>query len=288
MIEVVVDEVLKKLEKTRNEGMKADNDYTDDDTGLLMCGQCHTKKQKRVSFLGEERIVGCLCRCAAEKLEKEREEYRVKEELLNIQKMKSAGLQDRTFYNYTFDHCDASQENAVYAKRYVEHFSKMVHTGQGLLFWGNVGTGKTFLAGCIANALLEQKNPVLMTSFPKILNALGGLYSSERNEYLASLNRYTLLVIDDMGIERESQYTVETIYTVIDERYKSGKPFIITTNIQLDALKNPQDVEHARIYDRIMERCMPVFFGGKNYRSELGQGNRDTTKKILTGVNDTV
>ena len=288
MIGAVVDEVLKKLEKTTNEEIKAADDYTDDDTGLLMCGQCHTKKQKKISFLGEERIVGCLCRCAAEKLEKEREEYRVEEELLNIQKMKSAGLQDRTFYNYTFDHCDASQENAVYAKRYVEHFSEMVQTGQGLLFWGNVGTGKTFLAGCIANALLEQKIPVLMTSFPKILNALGGLYSSERNEYLASLNRYTLLVIDDMGIERGSQYTIETIYTVIDERYKSGKPFIITTNIQLDALKNPQDVEHARIYDRIMERCMPVFFGGKNYRSELGQGNRDTAKKILTGVKDTV
>lgn len=288
MIETVVDEVLRKMESITNEGIKAADDYTDADTGLLICGQCRTRKQKKISFLGEERIVGCLCRCAAEKLEKEREEYRVEEELLNIQKMKSAGLQDRTFYNYTFDHCDASQENAVYAKRYVEHFSEMVQTGQGLLFWGNVGTGKTFLAGCIANALLEQKIPVLMTSFPKILNALGGLYSSERNEYLASLNRYTLLVIDDMGIERESQYTVETIYTVIDERYKSGKPFIITTNIQLDALKNPQDVEHARIYDRIMERCMPVFFGGKNYRSELGQGNRDTAKKVLTGVKDTV
>ncbi len=234
--------------------------------------------------MGEERIVGCLCRCAAEKLEKEREEHRIKEELLNIQKMKSAGLQDKTFYHYTFERCDASQENAIYAKRYVEHFSEMMQTGQGLLFWGNVGTGKTFLAGCIANALLEQKIPVLMTSFPKILNALGGLYSSERNEYIASLNRYTLLVIDDMGIERESQYTVETIYTVIDERYKSGKPFIITTNIQLDILKKPQDLEHARIYDRIMERCMPVFFGGKNYRSELGQGNRDMAKKILTGA----
>ena len=286
MIEVVVDEVLKKLEKNTNEGMKAADDYMDDDTRLLMCGQCHTKKQKKIAFLGEERIVGCLCRCTAEKLEKEREEYRVKEELLNIQKMKSAGLQDRTFYNYTFDRCDASQENAVYAKRYVEHFSEMVQTGQGLLFWGNVGTGKTFLAGCIANALLEQKIPVLMTSFPKILNALGGLYSSERNEYLASLNRYTLLVIDDMGIERESQYTIETIYTVIDERYKSGKPFIITTNLQLDALKNPQDVEHARIYDRIMERCMPVYFGGRNYRSELGQENRDAAKKVLTGAAD--
>ncbi len=282
MIGAVVDEVLRKMESAANEGIKAADDYTDAGTGLLICGQCHTKKQKKISFLGEERIVGCLCRCAAEKLEKEREEYRIKEELLNIQKMKSAGLQDRAFYNYTFDRCDASQENAIYAKRYVEHFSEMVQVGQGLLFWGNVGTGKTFLAGCIANALLEQKIPVLMTSFPKILNALGGLYSSERNAYLTSLNHYTLLVIDDMGIERESQYTIETIYTVIDERYKSKKPFIITTNIQLEILKKPQDLEHARIYDRIMERCMPVYFGGRNYRSELGQGNRDMAKKILT------
>lgn len=286
MIGEVVDEVLKKLEKATNEGIKVADDYTDDDTGLLVCGQCHTKKQKKISFLGEERIVGCLCRCAAEKLEKEREEYRVKEELLDIQKMKSAGLQDRTFYNYTFDRCDVSQENAIYAKRYVEHFSEMVQTGQGLLLWGNVGTGKTFLAGCIANALLEQKIPVLMTSFPKILNALGGLYSSERNAYLASLNRYTLLVIDDMGIERESQYTLETVYTVIDERYKSKKPFIITTNLQLDVFKNPQDVEHARIYDRIMEKCMPVYFGGKNYRSEIGRENRKQIKGILTGTAD--
>ena len=238
--------------------------------------------------MGEERVVGCLCKCAAEELEKERARRKAEENLMRIRQMKSAGLQDRTFYHYTFERCDASQENAIYAKRYVEHFSEMMQTGQGLLFWGNVGTGKTFLAGCIANALLEQKIPVLMTSFPKILNALGGLYSAERNEYLASLNRYTLLVIDDMGIERESQYTIETIYTVIDERYKSGRPLIITTNLHLDVLKKPDDLEHARIYDRIMERCMPVYFGGKNYRSELGQGNRDVTKKILTGANDTV
>ena len=182
MIDAVVDEVIRGMEAAADMNIKVVDDYMDADTGLLMCGKCHTKKQKKIAFLGEERIVGCLCRCAAEKLEKEREEHRIKEELLNIQKMKSAGLQDKTFYHYTFERCDASQENAVYAKRYVEHFSEMMQTGQGLLFWGNVGTGKTFLAGCIANAMLEQKIPVLMTSFPKILNALGGLYSSERNE----------------------------------------------------------------------------------------------------------
>lgn len=286
MIKAVVYEVIKEMENATNEGIKTADDYMDTETGLLMCGKCHTKKQKKLSFLGEERVVGCLCKCTAEELEKERARREAEENLMRIQQMKSAGLQDRTFYHYTFARCDTSQENAVYAKRYVEHFKEMAQMGQGLLFWGNVGTGKTFLAGCIANALLEQKIPVLMTSFPKILNALGGLYSAERNEYLASLNRYTLLVIDDMGIERESQYTLETVYTVIDERYKSGKPFIITTNIQLDILGNPQDLEHARIYDRIMERCMPIFFGGKNYRSELGQGNRHMAKRILTGAMD--
>ena len=288
MIGAVVDEVLKEIENATNEGMKATGDYMDTETGFLMCGQCHTRKQKKLSFLGMERVVGCLCKCAAEKLEKERARRETEDNLMRIRQMKSAGLQDRTFYGYTFERCDASQENAVYAKRYVVHFSEMMQTGQGLLFWGNVGTGKTFLAGCIANALLEQKVPVLMTSFPKILNALGGLYSAERNEYLASLNRYTLLIIDDMGTHRESQYTLETVYTVIDERYKSGKPFIITTNIPLDVLGNPQDLEHARIYDRIMERCMPVFFGGRNYRSELGQGNRDMAKRILTGAGSAV
>lgn len=251
-----------------------------------MCGKCHTKKQKKISFLGVERVVGCLCQCAAKEMEREREKHREEEELLHIRQMKSAGLQDSTFFDYTFANCDETHPCVQYARRYVGNYAEFQKNGQGLLFWGNVGTGKTFLAGCIANALLEQKIPVLMTSFPKILNALGGLYSSERNAYLASLNRYTLLVIDDMGIERESQYTIETIYTVIDERYKSGKPFIITTNILLDTFKKPQDLEHARIYDRIMERCMPIFFGGKNYRSELGQGNRHMAKKILTGAMD--
>jgi DNA replication protein DnaC len=287
MIGVIVDAVLKKAENAADKELRAADDYMDTETGLLVCGKCHTRKQKRISFLGEERIVFCLCRCAAEEQERERIRHEEEENLICIGQMRSAGLQDKTFYGYTFEKCDAAQENAVYARRYVEHFPEMAQKGQGLLFWGNVGTGKTFLAGCIANALLEQKIPVLMTSFPKILNALGGLYNAERNEYLASLNRYTLLVIDDMGIERESQYTVETIYTVIDERYKSGKPLIITTNLHLDVLKNPGDVEHARIYDRIMERSMPVYFGGKNYRSELGQGNRDTTKKILTGESGT-
>ena len=281
MIGAVVDEVLKEMENATNEGMKATDDYMDTETGLLMCGKCHTKKQKKISFLGVERVVGCLCRCAAEEMEREREKHREEEELLHIRQMKSAGLQDSTFFDYTFANCDETHPCAKYARRYVGNFAEFQKNGQGLLFWGNVGTGKTFLAGCIANALMEKNIPVLMTSFPKLLNALGGLYSGEKNEYLKSLNQYRLLIIDDLGVERDTPYVLETVYLVIDERYKSGKPFIITTNLSLEELRNPADLEHGRIYDRIMERCVPVAFSGKNYRTDKGRKNMENAAGIL-------
>ena len=281
MIGAVVDEVLKEMENAANEGMKAADDYMDTETGLLMCGKCHTKKQKKISFLGVERVVGCLCQCAAEEMEREREKHREEEELLHIRQMKSAGLQDSTFFDYTFANCDETHPCVQYARRYVGNYAEFQKNGQGLLFWGNVGTGKTFLAGCIANALMEKNIPVLMTSFPKLLNALGGLYSGERNEYLKSLNQYRLLIIDDLGVERDTPYVLETVYLVIDERYKSGKPFIITTNLSLEELRNPADLEHGRIYDRIMERCVPVAFSGKNYRTDKGRKNMENAAGIL-------
>ena len=198
-----------------------------------------------------------------------------------ISRLKSAGLQDNTFFGYTFANCDDTHPCAGYAHRYAEHFGEFQKNGQGLLLWGDVGTGKTFLAGCIANALMEKNIPVLMTSFPKLLNALGGIYSGEKNEYLQSLNRYPLLIIDDLGVERDTPYVLETVYLVIDERYKSGKPFIITTNLSLRELQNPADLEHGRIYDRIMERCVPVAFSGKNYRTGRGRANMESASDIL-------
>lgn len=263
------------------EGIADSGDYIDADTGLLMCGKCQSKKQTVVKLMGRTMKPSCLCRCKSEELEKEEQKRKNKELMEGIFRLKSAGLQDRTFFGYTFANCDEAHPCAGYAYRYVGHFAEFQKNGQGLLFWGDVGTGKTFLAGCIANALMEKNIPVLMTSFPKLLNALGGIYSGEKNEYLKSLNRYQLLIIDDLGVERDTPYVLETVYLVIDERYKSGKPFIITTNLSLEKLQNPADLEHGRIYDRIMERCIPVAFSGKNYRTGKGRANMESASGIL-------
>lgn len=90
-------------------------------------------------------------------------------------------------------------------------------------------TGKTF-AACIAHALTEQAVPVLMTNFSKILNSLSGMFSEDRNKYLSSSNHFRLLIIDDLEIERNSEYALEQVYNVVDSRYLSHLPFIITTH----------------------------------------------------------
>ena len=157
----------------------------------------------------------------------------------------------------------------------------MKANASGLLIWGDVGTGKSFFAGCIANALLEKGVPVLMTNFSRILNTLTGMHFEDRNQFINSLNRYSLLIIDDLGIERNSDFALEQVFNVIDSRYRSKKPLIITTNLTLSELNNAADIAHKRIYDRILERCIPVRINNRNIRQDNATDNLKQAKKIL-------
>ena len=256
-------------------------DYTGPATGLLVCGKCHTPKQCRVTLFEKERLLPCLCQCEQER-QRAREAARQEQERLNrIHRLKANALQDKALLAYTFDHDDGQNPAMKYARRYVEHWPEMKERGQGLLLWGGVGTGKTFAAACIAQALVEQAVPVLMTNFSKILNSLSGMFSEDRNKYLASFNHFSLLIIDDLGIERNSEYALEQVYNVVDSRYLSHLPFIITTNLPLAELQNPKDLAHARIYDRVLERCTPIRFNGKNYRRDNAAANKDEAARLL-------
>ena len=133
---------------------------------------------------------------------------------------------------------------------------------------GKVGTGKSFFAGCIANALIDRDIPVLMTNIPSILNQLTGMFAEDRAAFISALDDYSLLILDDLGVERNTEYALEQMFLVIDSRYRSRKPLIVTTNLKLEEVKNPPDLAHARIYDRIMDRCAPVLFSGRNFREE--------------------
>ena len=156
------------------------------------------------------------------------------------------------------------------AKQYVQHWDEFLAGSTGLLLWGDVGTGKSFIAGCIANALLDKGVPVIMTNFARLLNKLTDMYSGDRNAYIDSFKRYPLMIIDDLGVERNSEFAREQVFSVIDSRYRSQLPMIVTTNLSLEELKDPTDLSRSRIYDRVLERCLPIRVNEQNIR-ELNQ-----------------
>jgi len=248
---------------------------------LLRCPVCGQALQTVINIDGTDRKVRCICQCDKQKFQEEEERLLCRERLIRIEQMKAHGLQDPSLREYTFTHDSGDNPLMSKARKYVQKWEEFKAEDIGLLLFGNVGTGKSFFAGCIANALLDQGVPVLMTSFPRILNTLGTLYSDERNTYISSLNEYDLLIIDDLGSERETDYALEQIYSVIDARYWSRKPLIITTNLSLQEMKNHaygNDLRYARIYDRVLEKCQPIAFTGKNYRRSNA---KDAYKKAV-------
>ena len=165
---------------------------------------------------------------------------------------------------------------------YVECWEEMKAGNIGYLLWGMVGTGKSYFAGCIANALMEKEISVCMTNFALILNDLAASFK-DRNEYISRLCSFPLLILDDFGMERGTEYGLEQVYNVIDSRYRSGKPLIVTTNLTLEELQNPEDPAHARIYDRLTEMCTPVRITGENFRKARAREKMEQLKKLLNG-----
>ena len=104
-----------------------------------------------------------------------------------------------------------------------------------------------------------------------------------RNEYIDRLCRFPLLILDDFGMERGTEYGLEQVYNVADSRYHSQKPLIVTTNLTLEELQHPEDTAHARIYDRLLEMCCPVFFTGENIRKSTAQGKMERLKGLMNG-----
>lgn len=257
------------------------DEYFHESDHLIYCAKCHTPRQGRYTLQGRVFMPPIRCKCQQELYDQEENKRKLMEKLAEIERMKASGLQDKALYDYTFDKDNGINPEMAFAHKYVENWEDMKARSSGLLLWGNVGTGKSFFAGCIANALLEKGVPVLMTNFSRILNTLTGMHFEDRNQFIDSLNRYSLLIIDDLGIERNSEFALEQIFNVIDSRYRSKKPLIVTTNLTLTELNNAPDVAHRRIYDRILERCVPIRINNRNIRQDNASANLQEAKKIL-------
>ena len=187
--------------------------------------------------------------------------------------MRANGLQDKSLYDYNFVNDNGYNPEIQKAHDYVAHWEEMKDKSLGLLFWGDVGTGKSFLAGCIANALLDKGIPVLMTNFSRIMNTLTGMYPDDRNRFIDSFNQYSLLIIDDLGTEAQSSVSLQFLFELINKRILSNKKMIISTNLNMSEITKRYT---ARIASRVYESFEILNFKGRDIRiQKLEKGNRN-------------
>lgn len=255
---------------------RSENEYLGND-GLLHCLICHRNVETEVEFLGIKKKVRCICDCRV----KEIDAINQRDKLDIIDRARKVCFIESNMAKWTFENDDRRNANISDAmKNYVNEFDNFKKEGTGLLLYGTVGTGKTYYAACIANSLIDKGHSVLMTNFARLTNQLFGMKEGKQ-AFIDNLNTYKLLIIDDLGAERKSEFMQEQVFNIIDSRYRSGLPFIITTNLTSEELKKTGEIGYSRIYDRILERCFPVEVTGASRRRQNLRDNYNDIKGKL-------
>lgn len=182
----------------------------------------------------------------------------------------------KRFAGKRFDNFEVKRQERAWqvAKRYAEQYKTLKGKPQnGLCFVGPPGTGKSHLAYAILNELLPQQVVAVSGTVPDLLDSLrpkGGGGNAEAEERLELLKTAELVVLDDLGAERDSPWATERIYLIINARYAEQLPTIITSNLLLEELETGADGEvklaWERIVSRIWEMCYVVIMDGDDYR----------------------
>lgn len=230
-----------------------------------ICGRT-TRQTIYRDFLEEPITVECICDCVSDDpmdhfKGPQREQY-----FHNI-------ITDQKFKSAIFDNDDLHNPKiTTFCKEYVINFGKIIkHKKNCLVFIGNTGTGKSFFAACIGNALMDAGYTVLATTLPRLSADIG---FDDLNTKLKQLKQYQMLIIDDWGIERKTEIMDELLQTIVDERYRQGLPMILTSNRTTKQMIYPEDAMDHRIISRLAEMADVVPVTGTDRRMRGIQGEQ--------------
>ena len=258
--------------------------------GLLVCGRCHTPKQTVIEVPGvwPRSKVFCMCQCEEEKYRRNSREKTARERRDRLQAETISDMDTAAAKAMTLDRDDGSNAfMAELARKYIGMWDTISGSGKGgLVLWGSPGTGKTFYDTAIGNELAKRGVTVARVTAGGVVEAVQGQY--DRAETLALLNAFDLLILDDIGAERDTPYAREVIFSLVDNRMKSGKPIIATTNLSLEQMEKPKDrngntdTGYKRIFDRLLDMSTPIMMTGASHRD--GRQARETIKGMMGGA----
>lgn len=238
---------------------------------------CENCDKKVKDFDSEGNIAWKLCR---EQSDFDRWQHSERFEGI-LRNLREDGISCPDGLRFTFAQDDRQQPKVSdTCQRYVDSWQEMQTNNIGVLLYGSVGTGKSFYASCIGCGLLEKCTTVAATNLPRLLNLLQS--AREKQELLDRLLSYELLILDDLGAERDSTFGLEQVYNVVDTRARSGLPLIVTTNLTLEEMEKPDSMQYARIYDRVLEMCpIRIKLTGESRRKKNAAARKQLAQKIL-------
>lgn len=196
-------------------------------------------------------------------------------------------LPPRTYSAIRLEHVVESPANRAglaAARRYVKTWDMRRFAGDGLIFSGVTGTNKTLIACAIANELERAYWLPVVVTVPELLDTLRKF--GDKSDLAGICKRCDLLVLDELGVEKVTEWAACELFGIIDGRYRDRKPVIITTNLNLadleakwrrnlarDGMPDEQAaLTVGRILSRLRERCSPILFDGPDQRGAVRQG----------------
>ena len=251
--------------------------------GGHVCPYCkQIVPKKRLVILGVEKIVQPVCRCEVEAWEREVHEALERHKKAEVERKFSISSLGERFEDCrfeTFTMRPGSEKAFRFAEDYAERFE--LYGGDSLLIWGVPGNGKSHLAAAICHRLKERGKTVVFQTMTELLERIRSTFRQNSKEHereiMDALQHCDLLVLDDLGAEKVSDWTLDVLFRIIDGRYRQKKPTMFTTNFSPTELlyrfmPDKSSAEHEiaakRIHDRILEVSVIVENKAASYRMQ--------------------
>jgi DNA replication protein DnaC len=150
----------------------------------------------------------------------------------------------KRFRGVSFDRkpiCDLDPFVLRHVQGFLRRLGEHLEAGRGLWFYGDVGTGKTSLAMLVSKAAIEAGHSVAIYSVPRLLAEIKETYDQDSGDSCMQLFRrlcaVDLLHLDDLGAERPTEWVLEQLYSIVNERWQNQRSIMVTTNLGLDELR---------------------------------------------------